>query len=94
MHSTGASRNGEKDYVYWLTSEALQRQKFCLILNCGERPRAENPSHLINILEQDADPKYRLSAKATAGILQRAEKRGKELPPILKMALMIQAQKM
>jgi hypothetical protein len=31
--------------------------------------------------------KYYLSAKACEGILRRAERRGKELPPMLKEAL-------
>ena len=34
-----------------------------------------------------AHPKYYLSAKACLGILRRAEKRGKELPEILRLAL-------
>lgn len=38
-------------------------------------------------------PRYYLSAKACAGILRRAEKRGKELPPLLKHALMQAAHK-
>jgi hypothetical protein len=32
-------------------------------------------------------PRYSLSAKACSGILRRAERRGKELPPMLKKAL-------
>ena len=48
-------------------------------------------SCLSAILQPDADPKYNLSAKACQGILNRAEKRGKELPEILKKALEKQA---
>ena len=44
-------------------------------------------SHLSQILEDSALPKYYLSVKACRGILNRAEKRGKELPKILKEAL-------
>jgi hypothetical protein len=36
----------------------------------------------------DVPRRYCLSAKACAGILRRAEKRGKELPDALKAALM------
>lgn len=36
-------------------------------------------------------PKYSLSAKACLGIVRRAEHRGKELPPLLKAALLNQA---
>ena len=35
----------------------------------------------------DVDRRYFLSAKAAAGILRRAERRGKELPPALRAAL-------
>jgi hypothetical protein len=42
---------------------------------------------LSQILEANAPEKYYLSPKACAGILRRAEKRGKELPPMLKEAL-------
>ena len=45
------------------------------------------PTKLSQILEENADPKYRLSAKACQGILNRAERRGKELPKELKEAL-------
>ena len=91
MHSTTVSRKGGKDCAYWLTSQDLQRLGFCLTLNLSERPRLENPSLLSEILEPDADPKYMLSPKACLGILNRAERRGKELPPELKEALEIQA---
>ena len=45
-------------------------------------------SRLSQILEENAHPKYYLSARACEGILRRAEARGKELPPILKEALL------
>ncbi|MFR8687511.1 MAG: hypothetical protein ACLVFY_14745 [Bacteroides fragilis] len=44
------------------------------------------------ILIANAPEKYCLSPKACRGILQRASKRGKELPPLLKAALERQAQ--
>ena len=53
----------------------------------GEYPREENASRLSQILEVSPHPKYYLSAKACRGILNRASKRGKELPEILKTAL-------
>ena len=53
----------------------------------GESPREENASHLSQILEDSVHQKFYLSAKACAGILNRAAKRGKELPEILKQAL-------
>ena len=44
-------------------------------------------STLSSILEANAPEKYYLSAKACAGILRRAERRGKELPTMLREAL-------
>lgn len=57
-------------------------------LNFGECPNVEKESTLSEILEMDVPDKYFLSAKACWGILQRAQKRGKEVPLILKMALL------
>lgn len=57
----------------------------------GECPSEENVSRLSAILEDTPHPKYYLSAKACAGILRRAERRGKELPEQLETALRAQA---
>lgn len=58
------------------------------MLNTGQGPHnGENASTLSQILQANAPEKYYLSAKACAGILRRAEKRGKELPKMLKDAL-------
>ena len=57
-------------------------------LNTGESPSAVRESTLSQILQLNAPEKYSLSPKACRGILRRAEKRGKELPPMLKEALM------
>lgn len=65
--------------------------KFFLTLNCGEKPRIPNPTKLSEILEPSVDPKYNLSARACQGILNRAAKRGKELPEALLRALTEQA---
>ena len=56
-------------------------------LNTGECPSAVRESTLSQILQANAPEKYFLSAKACAGILRRAEKRGKELPTMLREAL-------
>ena len=53
----------------------------------GESPNAVVESHLSQILEESPHPKYFLSERACLGVLRRAEKRGKELPKILKEAL-------
>jgi hypothetical protein len=49
---------------------------------------AEGVCSLLDVLETQPVPqKFSLSAKACAGILRRAERRGKMLPPMLKAAL-------
>ena len=53
----------------------------------GESPSAAAESFLSQVLEPDAPERYFLSRKACDGILRRAAKRGKELPPMLKEAL-------
>jgi hypothetical protein len=62
--------------------------------NTGESPREERESTLSQILEETPLQKYYLSEKACLGILKRAEKRGKELPEILRRALIAQAARM
>ena len=49
----------------------------------------EPPKHvsLSAILESEVGAKYCLSPKACRGILRRSEKRGKSLPPSLRLAL-------
>ena len=42
---------------------------------------------LSEILESSVSERYYLSAQACAGILRRAEKRGKDLPTALRLAL-------
>jgi hypothetical protein len=56
-------------------------------VNTTEAPSEEIPSRLSDILEKNPDPKYNLSAKACQGILNRANRRGKTLPPMLQEAL-------
>ena len=56
-------------------------------LNSGESPSVAVESTLSSILEVNAPEKYHLSATACEGILRRAERRGKQLPEMLKVAL-------
>lgn len=58
-----------------------------LTRNIGESPSAAVESTLSQILEANVPKKYYLSAKACEGILRRAERRGKELPPMLLKSL-------
>ena len=89
--SSGAFRSDENGLLWLRTSTDYPPPRFCLTLNIGEKPMEPNPTKLSQILETETDPKYRLSAKACQGILNRAERRGKELPSELKAALMEQA---
>lgn len=52
-----------------------------LRLYCSEK------ATLTETLEEKADDKYKLSARACKGILRRSERRGKELPELLDHAL-------
>ena len=87
MLNTGGFLNAEKGWLCLPTSMDSLPENSYLTLNIGEKPRVPNPTHLSEILEENADPKYSLSSKACRGILTRANRRGKQLPPILKEAL-------
>ena len=71
----------------WCEAEALISLGACITPNTSERHSDAGESFLSWILEGDAPEKYSLSPKACAGILRRAERRGKALPPMLKTAL-------
>lgn len=57
------------------------------MLNTGVCPSVVQESTLSQILQANVPPKYSLSATACLGILRRALKRGKKLPPMLWDAL-------
>lgn len=71
---------------YWETTSVLPGESSTL--NTSESLNVAAECSLSEILQVDAPEKYSLSAKACNGILRRAEKRGKELPPMLRDALM------
>ena len=81
--------NGHQAESFWVMGGALLGEY--TMHSFGEYPSAENVSLLSQILEETPHQKYCLSAKACQGILRRAEKRGKELPPLLKETLIRQA---
>ena len=65
----------------------------CLTLNTLESPKDGVESLLSDVLEVGSLPqKFYLSPRACEGILRRAEKRAKELPPALKVALQMAIQ--
>ena len=61
------------------------------MLNTGESPSAGVESTLSQILQVGVPETYYLSPRACLGILRRASVRGKELPTVLKTALVRQA---
>ena len=63
----------------------------CMTRNTGESPNVAVVSRLSQILEETPQEKYSLSAKACQGILRRAERRGKDLPDLLKTVLLMQS---
>ena len=75
----------------WYEAEALISLGACTTPNISAQHSGAGVCSLSAILEADAPEKYCLSPKACAGILRRAERRGKDLPPLLKAALMQQA---
>jgi len=74
---------------YWETLSPYVGES--LTLNTGASPKDAVESFLSQILEDSPPSRYYLSRKACLGMLRRASERGKELPPQLKTALMMQA---
>ena len=77
--------DGPTPIAGWVQNGALLTE--LSTLNTGESPSVAVESTLSSILEADVPERYYLSAKACEGILRRAERRGKELPPMLREAL-------
>ena len=72
--------------AYWETVTALPGKY--MTLSTGPSRKDAKEFTLSAILDRNAPGKYCLSPKACAGIIRRARKRGKELPPMLQDALM------
>ena len=79
------TENGRVPDASWATDGPLYGAY--TMRSFGECPSAAVESRLSQILEAEVLPKYYLSAKACEGILRGAERRGKELPPMLRDAL-------
>ena len=85
-HSSRQGAGGQTR-VWLLDLKELPRG-VSLTLNISDWPNDAAVCSLSQVLETGLIPqKYFLSAKACAGILRRAEKRGKELPTALRSAL-------
>ena len=79
------TENGRTPDASWATDGPLHGAY--TMRSFGECPNVAVASRLSQILEAEVHPKYYLSAKACEGILRRAGRRGKELPPMLREAL-------
>ena len=75
----------------WYEAVELISLGACTTPNISERHSDAEECFLSQILEENAPDKYSLSPKACRGILRRAESRGRELPPLIKASLKIQA---
>ena len=75
------------------TTHSFGEQPSMLMAECSlpELPNGVNVSRLSQILQDSAPQKYYLSARACQGILNRASRRGKELPKELRDVLEQQA---
>ena len=83
-------RDGPQADASWETDGALLGEYS--MHSFGECPKEGVESYLSQILEDNPHPKYYLSAKACQGILNRAARRGKDLPEALKAALLMQSE--
>jgi len=70
-----------------LLNSGMASPGLLLTLNTSEWRNDGDACSLSDILEESPSPKYLLSARACTGILRRAKKRGKKLPPALAHAL-------
>ena len=96
------SQTSRQMFLCRRTENGSEREKSweTIILSPGasSMPRRAGESHkdggvylLSSILQEHVPDRYSLSPKACQGILRRAEKRGKELPEVLRKALERQA---
>ena len=87
--NTGVCRSEDGASAWWLT--LTDTPQGISSLNVSEEPNLLVYTKLSQILEENPDPKYNLTPKACAGILRRAERRGKKLPEALKTVLELQS---
>ena len=83
-HRNGKVQEKSWEMIFPLLGESL-------MLNTSECPNEGEESSLSQILMEEVPEKYYLSKKACRGILQRAARKGKEIPEPLKKALIKQS---
>ena len=77
----------DESSVTWQNSGSLVSPTQFWTRNSSASRNAADACSLSRVLEDAPSSRYSLSAKAAAGILRRAERRGKELPEALRYAL-------
>lgn len=87
--NTGVCRSADGVSAWW--SILTDSPQGISSLNVSEEPNIPVQTKLSQILEENPDKKYNLTPKACAGILRRAERRGKKLPEVLKAVLLMQS---
>ena len=88
-HNTGEFPSADGVSAWW--SILTDTPQGISSLNVSEEPNVPVDTKLSQILEENPNPKYNLTPKACAGILRRAERRGKKLPEALKTVLLMQS---
>ena len=85
---TPSYRSADGQTQAWCLDPDAMPRGVSSMLNISDWPNDASVCSLSRVLETGPIPaKYFLSAKACRGILRRAAKRGKELPPMLRSAL-------
>lgn len=80
----------QQSFKGWKKSGSVVSPGRYWTVNTSESRNAADDCSLSEVLESNAPKKYYLSAKAAAGILRRAERRGRKLPEKLQEALEFQ----
>ena len=83
--------NGRAAEVSCVVVAESPRGGYWTLSTSGYRSAAAVSLSSVLVTPASIPPKYYLSSKACQGILRRAEKRGKALPPILETALQVRA---
>lgn len=87
--NTGGFPSADVESAWW--SILTDSPQGTSSLNVSEEPKILVLTKLSQILEENPDLKYNLTPKACAGILRRAERRGKKLPEALQTVLELQS---
>jgi hypothetical protein len=88
FYQATADAISESSSLRWPTQGIATSSGGFWIRSSSESPNVAVDSSLQQVLEDTVDDRYLLSEKACAGILRRAERRGRTLPDPLREALL------